>query len=214
MQFFAPVVCLFAGQGLGSVVQMLPARTPRRCVVAAALFLYLGLASASLLLDVVRPYKLLRDQKARQFAAWFWESLASDAELACARTDLGLTLDIGHWDMHFTEYYLCYQRMYFARRRQKLPLRVELISDNHPLRCVFFNESPERSPLFQSWLAAMKEQFVHRGAREYTVLGEGPRGLNFANRYIVHEFAPRDGRVARSIPGMDEAKIGQPILRR
>jgi hypothetical protein len=214
MQFFVPAVCLFAGQGLVSLVRLLPARTARRCVVGAALFVCLALAAASVVQDLVRPYRLHRDHLAREFAAWFWESLAYDAELACARTDLGLILDPKHRDIRWGEYYLCYQRIYSERHRQQKPLRFALISENHPLKCVFFNESPERSPVFQSWMGEMNKLFICRGSREYTVSGQGHRESDFANIYRVFEFVPRPGAVALSIPTMTDVERSDRAIRR
>jgi hypothetical protein len=202
MQFFVPAICLFAGQGFVSLVRRLPARQARRSVVALAFLVYLALAADSLVVDLVRPYKLHRDQKAREFAAWFWESLAYESELACARNDLGLVLQPWHWDTHLTEYYLGYQRIYSERHRRKLPIRPERISEGHPLRCVFFNEDPLTSPVFQSWLGEMSKTFVFRGSRKYTVVGHGPLGADFANHYLVFEFVPRPGTVASRVPGM------------
>lgn len=202
MQFFVPAVCLFAGQGFVSLVRRLPARPARRSLVATTLLLYLALAAASLVLDLVRPYKLHRDYRAREFAAWFWESLAYEAELACARNDLGLVLRPELGDIHFTEYYDGYQRIYSERHRRKRPIRPELISEGHPLRCVFFNDDPVTSPVFQSWMGEMSKTFVFRGASEYTAVGHGARGPDFVNRYLVYEFVPRPGTVASRVPGM------------
>lgn len=195
MQFFVPAVCLFAGMGLASFVGRIRSHRARQAVVGAALLVYLGLASASLVLDLVRPYKLYRDHQAREFAAWFWDSLATDAELACAHTDFGLTLQSGHWDVHWTEYYLCYQRMYSDRHRRQRPLRLDSISEHHPLRCVFFNEFPERWPAFRCWMDEMSASFLYRGSRQYRVVGRGPRGPDFTNMYVVLEFVPKPGPI-------------------
>ena len=121
-------------------------------------------------------------------------------DLGLMKTDLGLVIRPEHWDIHFTEYYLCYQKIYSERHRQNRPLRAERISEDHPLRCVFFNESPEGSPLFQAWMAEMSRSFVYRGSRDYTVTGVGPRGPDFANQYRVYEFVPRPGAVALGVP--------------
>jgi hypothetical protein len=213
MQFFVPAVCLFAGQGLVSLLLMLPAKRTQRSMLRAVLCVYLAIASASLVQDLVRPYKLLRDQRAREFAAWFWESLAYDAELACARADLGLILNPKHWDNHFTEYYLCYQRMYSERHREKRPLSIASISESHPLKCVFFNEFPERSPVFQAWLNEMNKSFIYRGSWEYTV-GRAPHVADFTNMYRVYEFVPRPGTVALSLPGMSHSERSDLTVRR
>lgn len=214
MQFFVPAVCLFSGLGLTSLLRLLSSRPARRAVLGAAVALYLALAGASLVLDLVRPYKLRRDHQAREFACWFWETLPRDSELACARADLGLVLRPEHWDLHFTEYYVCYQRMFSERHRRRGPLRLDLVSEARPLRCVFFNESPEGSPVFRAWRAEMERSFVYRGARDYTVHGFGPRGLDFANRYHVLEFVPRPGAVALRLPAVpDPARSGGAVRR-
>jgi hypothetical protein len=214
MQFFAPAVCLFSGQGLVSLLPRLPAPKARRFVVGLAFVLYLTVAADTVVRDLVRPYKLPRDQKAREFAAWFWESLAYDAEVACARADLGIISNPNHWDKHWTDYYLCYQRIYFERHRQKKPLRVDLISSQHPLRCVLFNERPERSPAFQSWMQEMNKSFVYRGMREYTVGGYDFGSPDFANVYRVFEFVPRPGMVALSVPRITDSERSDHSIRR
>ncbi|MFO0949918.1 MAG: hypothetical protein U0835_01960 [Isosphaeraceae bacterium] len=207
MQFFVPAVCLFAALGLARVLHALPSRQARRGLLGATLLVYVSLAGASLVLDLVRPYKLYRDHQAREFAAWFWENFSGDCELACARADFGLVVDPAHWDVHFTEYYLCYQQIYSERLRRKRPPRMDLVSATHPLKCVFFNESPEASPAFQAWMTAMRRALDFRGVREYTVTGAGPRGLNFANRYRVYEFVPRPGANPAVAAGMLPARL-------
>ena len=118
------------------------------------------LAVGSLAIGFARPYRVHRDEQARAFAAWFWESLGNDAELACARSDLGIVVDPTHWQLHWTEYYLCYQAIYSSRHRQKAPLDLTRVTASRPLRCVFFNEHPERDPAVRVWIARMNEQFA------------------------------------------------------
>jgi hypothetical protein len=214
MQFFVPAVCLFAGLGLATFLRRLPSRRPRRSALCATFAVYLGLAGASLVLDLVRPYKIRRDHQAREFASWFWENLSFGAELACARADLGLVIQPEHWDIHWTEYYVCYQRIYSDRHRQKRPIRADRISENHPLRCVFFNESPERSPVFQDWMRRMSASFTCRGSKEYPMIGHGPRGPDFANRYLVYEFVPRPGVVALDVPRAGGPEGSGRVIRR
>lgn len=200
MQFFAPAVCLLAGQGLATLSTWLPRAGSRRVLLGGSFALYFAVATQSIVTDLVSPYKLIRDHRAREFAAWFWESQNREAEIVCARNDLGLVLDPAHWDIHFTEYYLTYQQMYSSRHRSHNPLRLESLSAKHPLRCVFFNESPERYPLFHTWLAEMTRTFDFTGSHTYTVIGEGPRGPDFANTYVVLEFIPKPGVAITRLP--------------
>ena len=193
MQYFVPAVCLFAGLGLATLIPLLGTRRTQRRLLNATLLAYLTVAAAFTLFALVHPYKLRRDQQAREFASWFWENRDDDAELVCARTDLGVVTGPAHWNGHWTDYYLVYQQIYSQRRRRNRPLDAALISESHPLKCVFFNEFPETSPIFQSWRNEMNRSYVEHGARVYTVRGRDPGAPDFVNTYVVYEFTPKPG---------------------
>ncbi|GAC1451556.1 MAG: hypothetical protein NVSMB9_36540 [Isosphaeraceae bacterium] len=204
MQFFAPAVCLVSGLGLDTLIGRLPTWKARRHAFTFCLLIYLALAAGELVFTLVHPYRHAQDQQARAFASWFWEEQSRDAEVVCARTDLGLTLDPRHWDKPWTDYYLCYQRIYLPRRRQNQPARIDALSDQHPLRCVFFNENLGASPDFREWMEGMQRSFTHRGTREYTVQRRDHGVVILVNQYLVFEFVPKPGAVALSLPTVSD----------
>ena len=200
MQYFVPAVCLFAGLGLATLIPLFGTRRTQRRLLNAALLAYLTVAAASTVFALVHPYNLRRDKQAREFAGWFWENLGQDAELVCARTDLGLIINPRHWNSSWTDYYLCYQEIYSERRRYNRPIAVQKLSPSHPLKCVFFNEFPENSPAFQAWFSEMNRSFISRGSQVYTLKGRDFGGADFLNTYVVYEFVPRPDVVALSVP--------------
>ena len=200
MQFVVPAICLFAGLGMATLIQSLATQKARRLLLGATLAAYLAVAAAVMVVTLAHPYKLRRDEQARQFAGWFWENLSHDAELVCAMTDLGVVTESVHWNGHWTDYYLCYQRMYSDRHRRKRPVAFEKLSESHPLKCVFFNDFPEADPGFQAWLEDMQRAYIYRGSRAYTVRGRDVGGPDFINAYLVFEFVPRPSAVAAGVP--------------
>lgn len=202
MQFIVPAVCLLSGQGLASLLRLVPNPGRRRRLIRITLGAYLTLAVVFVVFTVVHPYKLRRDLQAREFASWFWENLDHDAELLCARDDLGVIIDPRHWNGVWTDYYLCYREIYSKRHRRDKPLQAREITHDNPLKCVFFNERPEDSPVFRAWMKTMKQSFILRDTDEYQVRGWDPGAPDFENNYYVYEFVPRPGQVASRIPAM------------
>lgn len=202
MQYMVPAICLLSGQGLASLLRLVSNPVRRRRAIRVALSAYLVLAAVFVVLTLVRPYKLRRDLQAREFASWFWENLDHNAELACARADLGILTDPRIWNGVWSDYYLCYREIYSERHRQDRPLEIREISEDNPLKCVFFYKRPEDSPAFQAWMERMERSFVLRDIEEYLVRGRDPGAPDFENAYIVYEFVPRPGWVASRIPVM------------
>jgi 4-amino-4-deoxy-L-arabinose transferase-like glycosyltransferase len=202
MQFFMPAVCLLAGQGLTTLLNRVSRPERRQRLTRAALAGCVALAAVFVVYTVVHPYKLRRDLQAREFAKWFWENLDHEAELACARDDLGIVTDPRHWNGAWSDYFLCYREMYSKRHREDRPLRSEAISEENPLKIVFFYERPDESPIFQTWLEEMERYFVLRDDEEYKVRGWDPGAPDFETNYYVYEFVPRADREDLEIPIM------------
>ncbi len=202
MQFIVPAICLLSGQGLASLLRLVPNPERRRRLIQITLGAYLVLATVFLVLTVVHPYKLRRDLQAREFASWFWENLDHDAELACAQDDLGIITNPRLWNGAWSDYYICYREIYSKRHRQERPLQVREISEDNPLKCVFFYESPEDSPVFRAWMDKMEQSFILRDKEEYKVRGWDPGAPDFENNYYVFEFVPRPGQDVSRVPVM------------
>ena len=95
MQYAAPSICILAGLGLASLLARSDRiRVRRRAllgILAALGLLGLGLVAR----DLVKPYRVADDLRTREFARWFWTEKSRDGELACLKTDLGLSFQTG-----------------------------------------------------------------------------------------------------------------------
>ncbi|WP_161602136.1 DUF6541 family protein [Tautonia marina] len=202
MQFIVPAVCLLAGQGLSSLLRRIQNPVRRQRSVRIALVAHAALAVVFVIVTVVHPYKLRRDLQAREFASWFWENMDHEAEVVCARDDLGIIIDPRHWNGAWSDYYLCYREIYSERHREDRPVKFERITKENPLKCVFFYERPDGAPVFEDWMKEMKQSFVLRDVEEYKVRGWDPGAPDFETNYYVYEFIPRRGVIDSEIPVM------------
>lgn len=194
MQYIVPIVCLFAGLGASALIERLPNPRSRGHVLNGMVFLLALLGLGHIGFDAAHPYKTATDQKARAFAEWFWTDLARDAELACVKQDLGVEFRPEHWKNDATDTYLCYQKIYSARHGQGAPIRLDAVSEKHPLRCVLFNEMPQKTPEFQRWMAGMLEHYELKDFDNYNVSSvEKKLGPTWHSLYIVYEFVPKQG---------------------
>lgn len=202
MQFIMPAVCLLAGQGLSVLLCRVRDQARRRRLIRTVMVAHVVLAAVFVIVTVVHPYKLRRDLQAREFAKWFWENLDHEAEVVCARDDLGIIIDPRHWNGAWSDYYLCYREIYSKRHREDRPVKFERITQENPLKCVFFYERPDGAPVYESWLKEMEQSFVLRDVEEYKVRGWDPGAPDFETNYYVYEFVPRRGAVDSEIPVM------------
>ena len=193
MQYLAPMICLFAGLGAAAILARFGPRARRHLLRASVA----GLAALGLWhsgYDLTHPYKTPSDERARAFAKWLWTEKSIHAELACARVDLGAVFDPEHWGRDATDTYLCYQRIYSPRHARGAPVRLDAVSASHPLRVVLYNEFPEATPAFRSWMAAMQARYLLRGLESFTVSTLEPKkGPTWDSHYTVYEFVPRPG---------------------
>jgi len=192
MQFAGPMACLLAGAGAAALIGRLrrPGATRRsgRLLVGACAAIGLG----TIAVDLVHPGKSIPDLRAREFARWFWAEAGVDAELACARVDLGLDFEPGPSHHGRSADYLSYQRIYSERRRKPRPLDWRSLSPAHPLRCVLYDGVPADSPLFERWMAGMAAHYRLERTTTYRVnSGIAPRGVTSEDHLAVLEFVPR-----------------------
>ncbi len=141
--------------------------------------------------DVTHPYLTRLDQDGRDFARRFWAEESSGAELVCARTDLHLPLDALVWQGDRAAVYLCHQAIYSPRHRAKDSLRLDRVSDAHPLRIVVFGETRGDALVVSRWIQANADRFLLR-SRRVRVLNEGLRRgkASAEDRYVVYELGP------------------------
>ena len=152
--------------------------------------------------DLGHPYRTPWDRTAREFARWFWDEMSADAEVVCVRSDLGIPFRSGPWAYDGADQYLCYQRIYSRRHRERRPPKWEAISATHPLRCVLLSRLPEDVPGFQRWIEENRERYTLREVHSYPAT----RGsiAEPALDYVVCEFVPTtalvDGRLSQANP--------------
>lgn len=194
MQYIVPIICLFAGLGAATLIRALPGLRAGDHLLKGLAILLACLGLGHVGYDVSHPYKTASDQRARAFAQWFWTEQSNYGEVACIREDFGIEFQPEHWTKDVTDTYLCYQRIYSPRHRRGQQVRLDLISEARPLRCVLFNEVPQKTPEFQRWMAGMLEHYNLREVRKYPVSSiEKKLGATWHSLYQVYEFVPRPG---------------------
>lgn len=206
MQYLAPPICLLTGLGAAALLARL--RRPAlaswspRILVAAMILLALGLAGR----DLVRPYRIPADLRAREFACRFWVQQGQGAELACLKSDLGVEFDPHTWQAGMSAVYLFYQRMYSPRHRSGTPFRLhpERYTEEHPLRLVIYNDlDPESEPM-SAWLTKMERDFRLQRSDMY-VIDPGKAGESWLRDvYGVFDFVSKE-------PARAAVRDGEPM---
>jgi hypothetical protein len=159
---------------------------------AACLIALGGIGFGTIVADLVQPGKTPEDLRGREFARWFWAEAGRDAELACARVDLGLDFEGGPLHHGRSAGYFSYQSIYSARRRERLPLEWARVSITRPLRCVLYGGVPVDSTLFAGWMERMARHYRLTRTETYRVnAGFAPKGVTSEDRFAVLEFVPK-----------------------
>jgi hypothetical protein len=191
MQFEGPMVCLFAGLGLAWSIGRFRRSGSYRKAALGWLVGLAGLGFGAITFDLVHPYKTASDLRTREFARWFWNDAGRDAELACARVDLGLDFEGGPTHYGRSADYLTYQKIYSTRHRQGAQLDWNKITFNHPLRCVLYDGVPVDSTLFESWMRRMARHYRLTRVETYRVnSGMTGRSVSCEDHIAVLEFVP------------------------
>ncbi len=130
----------------------------------------------------------------RDFARWFWTEQSRNALLVCAGRDLGVTFNPAHWTGDATDTYLCYQRIYAPRQGEVTAADLAKVSEARPLRVVLFNETPQVTPAFTSWLSGMLQHYRLSKLATFPVSSlEAKPGANWDELYLIYEFVPLPG---------------------
>ena len=205
-QYLAPTICLMAGLGAAALLSGIHSTKSRRRLflgVAAGLALF---GFGRMVYDLSHPYRGFPDELHRGFARWFWMEKSRNAELVCPKADFGLEFSPEHWTKDGVDTYLCYQKLHSPRHQRGEPPRLDIVSASHPLRFVFFNEFPEGSPAFQSWLAGMRRDFDLKSIDFYPIsapLNEKRTTWDIA--YLTYEFTPKAGPSLSSLVGISRS---------
>jgi hypothetical protein len=213
MLFLAPAVCMLAGVGTGQLLAQFRSPGRYRRWLAICIVILAGTGVISLAANCVYPYYSVNVVRSREFARWFWAAQAQNAEVVCVRHDLGISFTPARWHLQRTPLYLCNQAIYSGRWHKTQP-RWETISEDHPLRCVLFNERPlaKTDPAawkelpwtdrrLLAWLDGMLREFTLRKITNYAVdEGDFQGEVWFEDRYAVLEFTPRRQPDAAKVP--------------
>ncbi|MDG3003500.1 hypothetical protein [Paludisphaera mucosa] len=195
VQYLAPTACLAAGLGMAVLASRI--RRPRlairipRILLSALVLLGLGL----IVKDVVRPYRVAKDVRSRDFARRFWTEQARDADLACAKADFGLEIDPHTWEAGMSAVYLFHQRLYSPRHRAKAPFAPNPlhIFEKRPLRLVLFRDYEADHPAVQAWLAEMGRDYTLISTKSFVVDPASSRESWLRDAYGVFDFVSREG---------------------
>ena len=195
MQYAAPAICLLMGLGGATMIAWGRPLWYRRIWVATSVVAMAGIGGATLLMDVLQPYKTIWDCDTQGFVRWFWNDLAHDAELVCVRTDLGKDFFPQQWEWGRSAVYLCNQRIYSPRHHSGQPPRWDQVSATHPLRCVVYSvhNCPRDDAKIAEWLGEMESKWTLTGHQQYRVAPEVP---TFDDVFDVYEFVPQEVRTA------------------
>jgi hypothetical protein len=198
MQYAAPSICLLAGMGLSALlVWAARFRVGRRAWAGAVLGLA-TLGTGLIARDLVRPYRVESDVRTREFARRLWSGSASRGELACLKTDLGLSFSRRQWSVGMSAVYLHHQRMFSARHRARRAVELDpsAYSERRPLRLVAFDHLPEEVPAFNLWLNTLQGRFLVAGRQEFEIQPGKPGEDWLRDAYVVLDLVPRPPAVA------------------
>ena len=191
-QFEGPMICLLAGHGLAWAIGRLRSPGSYRRAAVVCLVAFGAIGFGSIVADIVRPAKSREDLRAREFARWFWRDAGRDAEVACARTDLGLDFEGGPIHYGRSADYLCYQAIFSSRHSRRAPLDWAKVSVARPLRCVLYDGVPADSTLFAGWMDRMSRHYRLTRTETYRVnAGICPKGVSSEDHIAVLEFVPK-----------------------
>lgn len=185
MQYVAPSIHLMAGLGAAALLSRMPWKRSQGVLVGVLL----TIGVCSLIWDVAHPFKTIPDRKSREFARRFWAEMADGAEVACARSDLGVELDPLNWRSDRAAMYLCHRRIYGPNPPGP---RLDRVTPDHPLRVVVFGDWPSDRPTIARWLETMKDRYELRSRSERIGNpGMTDRLRYYEDFYVVYEFVPR-----------------------
>jgi hypothetical protein len=194
-----PLICLLAGYGAAVLLRRRRAagpgdRTAARPMLAVLAVLAL-IGAGSIVRDLHLPAKDVDDLRGRDFASWFWGTMARDRELVCVKTDFGKAFPPAGipWQCCISSSYLCNQRIYSPRHARGEPPRLELVSRSRPLACVQFWEHyiPYDQAAFDAWLESLKARYgLELVSSQRYPLSCDNRVERWTDRVEVYELAP------------------------
>ena len=191
MLYAAPSICLLMGLGLTAAISRIPRHGLRRLALPFILASLALIGSWMMVRDLRKPYRVIEDLRTRNFAHWFWTEQRGD--LACLKSDFGLSFRPRLWRVGMSAVYLFHQRKYSERHRQGSPVDLDpaIYSSDRPLRLVAFDQMPTDSPAFQRWLLELERSFQLQRTETYVVQPGKPAEPWLRDAYVVLELVPR-----------------------
>jgi hypothetical protein len=193
MMYLAPAICLAAGLGLATALSWLRPVRFRPLAVALSVMALGGVGTASLVRDLVHPYKTDYDRQSNEFSRWFWTEMGRDAELVCVLRDLNTDLLGGECSFQ-PALYLCLQRLHSPRHRDGHTPALERVDARRPLRCVVYHAIGQslNKQVYDEWMRRMRKDFSLVGVRRFPV--NAAADMNYCHVYLAYDFRPRGQR--------------------
>jgi hypothetical protein len=193
-QYLVPSIMLLSATGAAWICARLRERRLIRLAPRLLLVLMVVVGLWRVGRDLGHPYRTPWDHSAREFARWFWEEVRTEGELVCVQSDLGLCAQSGEWSYDGYDQYLCFQRIYSRRHRDRRPPRWETISEARPLLCVLLNRRPEQVPRFIEWIEAQRDRYTLSDVRTYRA--SPGSSVEPPQIYVVCKFLPAAAQVS------------------
>lgn len=206
--FHASWFCLMAGLGWATLAARLVAKpnpdlgfvTPmwgekfRGPALVACLMAVVG--TGIMARDFLKPCKTQSDQRARDFARWFWFEMPHRGEVACVHTDLGQMFNAKlREDLTWTVSYLCNQRIYSPRHARQEPPAWDRVSKEWPLTCALYmpHNMEFDEAKYQAWRAEMLTRYDLAWSDRIPVTRYDPRESTLLGTDIIEllRFVPK-----------------------
>jgi hypothetical protein len=194
--YWAPAFCLLAGLGAAALLSAWRSG-PRRSSVAirVALAFLAAFGVASIGRDLWFPAKSASTQRYRDFSRWFWTAAEFDGEAVCLKSDWQQAFSPASYEAGLSSLYLCNQRIYSPRHARHQPPRLDLVTEDHPLRIVEYYESdrPYDTTAAAAWLkqCTARYRLVACDRYPFAFYDKRDRELKALDYVKVYKFIPK-----------------------
>jgi hypothetical protein len=203
-QYLAPSIILLTGLGGAAVLARASTLRWAKHSLALSLAALAAIGIALIARDLIQPYRERSDLITRNFARWFWSENGREAELVCAKTDLGFRFQPQLWQIGMSAVYLCNQRMFSPpRAANREHDQASLLPANRPVRLVFFDEIPDGNSVFDGWMRHLGQTYEIGPVRDFVIAPGKPGEMWLRDRYLFIELRPRgsENPLARAAGG-------------
>ena len=196
--YMAPILCLLTGLGGTAILSLTKNRRWSAIVPAVvALALLAGMGCITSVRDFLKPYKETCWQRNRDFARWFWNDKALDADLICLGADDPRLTPVVAGKDELPAVYFCNQRIYSRPPARCQPPQPDQISKDHPLRRArlrHYKTTAEDEARFQEWLRSMGAKYRLVATERYPLtFFVHESELQYIDQVELYEFVPAAG---------------------